>query len=215
VSNLFENLSILTGFPFGWYHYSPAMGPRLFLVPLLIGPAYFGVGYLSWTLARAILGDESGQLNGTLAFATPVIASFIMVSWDLTIDPMMSTVTGNWIWHHGGSYFGVPLVNFLGWYLTVYLFFQLFALYARRAQPAPRQMRGYWGAPMFAYTSIIVAPVLALLLDRQSATLADPTGQLWRVRDIHTVTALVGLFTVLPFWLVALFRTALTKKNPA
>jgi uncharacterized membrane protein len=40
VSNAFENLSIMTGFPFGWYHYSDAMGPKLFLVPLLIGPAY-------------------------------------------------------------------------------------------------------------------------------------------------------------------------------
>jgi uncharacterized membrane protein len=38
VSNAFENLCILTGFPFGWYHYSNAMGRTLFLVPLLIGP---------------------------------------------------------------------------------------------------------------------------------------------------------------------------------
>jgi uncharacterized membrane protein len=136
-SNVFENLSIVTGFPFGSYHYSGAMGPKLFLVPLLIGPAYFGVGYLSWTLARAILGDTSGKLRGALVVATPVIASFIMVSWDLTIDPMMSTITGNWIWHHGGSYFGVPFVNFLGWYLTVYVFYQIFALYARRLD-APR-----------------------------------------------------------------------------
>jgi uncharacterized membrane protein len=209
VSNLFENLSILTGFPFGWYHYTHALGPRLFMVPLLIGPAYFGVGYLSWTLSRAILGDESGRLNGVLSFAIPVIASFIMVSWDLTIDPMMSTITGNWIWHHGGSYFGVPLVNFLGWFLTVDVFFQLFALYVRRTRPAPKHLpANYWAAPMFAYTSIIVTPLLSLMLDSQSTTLADPAGELWQVRDIHAVTALVGLFTVLPFWLVAVFRTA-------
>jgi len=99
VSNAFENLSILTGFPFGWYHYSEALGPKLFLVPLLIGPAYFGVGYLSWTLARAVLGDDDTRLAGPLSFATPAIASFIMVSWDLTIDPMMSTINGNWVWH--------------------------------------------------------------------------------------------------------------------
>ncbi|KLU25700.1 hypothetical protein EOS_13515 [Caballeronia mineralivorans PML1(12)] len=61
---------------------------------------------------------------------------------------------------------------------------------------------------MFAYTSIIVAPVLGLLLDSQSTSLADPAGQLWQVSDIRAVTALVGLFTVLPFWLVAVFRTA-------
>ena len=36
VSNLYENLSILTGFPFGHYHYTEALGPKLFLVPNLL-----------------------------------------------------------------------------------------------------------------------------------------------------------------------------------
>ena len=207
ISNAFENLSILTGFPFGSYHYSDEMGPKLFLVPLLIGPAYFGVGYLSWTLARAILGDGSGKLRGALSVATPVIASFIMVSWDLTIDPMMSTMTGNWIWHHGGSYFGVPFVNFLGWYLTVYLFFQIFALYARRLNFLRPEMAGYWIKPLLAYASIVAAPILSLLLDANAAPVTDPNGVVWQHHDIRAVTALVGLFTVLPFWLLALFRS--------
>lgn len=38
VSNLFENMSILTGFPFGHYYYTDILGPKLFLVPVLIGP---------------------------------------------------------------------------------------------------------------------------------------------------------------------------------
>jgi uncharacterized membrane protein len=207
ISNVFENLSILTGFPFGDYHYSDAMGPKLFLVPLLIGPAYFGVGYLSWTLARAILGDVSGKLHGVLSFATPVIASFIMVSWDLTIDPMMSTITGNWIWHHGGTYFGVPFVNFLGWYLTVYVFYQVFALYARRLDLARPEIPGYWMKPLLAYTSMIAAPILGLLFNTQTGLVTDPAGAVWQLYDIRAVTALVGLFTVLPFWLLAVFRS--------
>jgi putative membrane protein len=208
VSNAFENLSIVTGFPFGWYHYSDAMGPKLFLVPLLIGPGYFGVGYLSWTLARAILGDEDTTLAGLLSFATPAIASFIMVSWDLTIDPMMSTITGNWVWHNGGSYFGVPLGNFLGWYLTVYVFFQCFAWYARRQFATCTKVPGYWAKPLFAYTSIIIAPILSLLLGTEPTTIVtDPVGHLWQAQDIRSVAALVCLFTALPFWLLAVFRT--------
>src|SRR5437870_10682184 len=42
VSNLLENSSILTGFAFGHYYYTDLLGPKLFLVPLLIGPAYVG-----------------------------------------------------------------------------------------------------------------------------------------------------------------------------
>src|SRR4051812_8552534 len=48
VSNIFENMSILTGFPFGNYYYTDVLGAKLFLVPLLIGPAYFSTGYLAW-----------------------------------------------------------------------------------------------------------------------------------------------------------------------
>jgi uncharacterized membrane protein len=206
VSNAFENLSILTGFPFGWYHYGDKMGPRLFLVPLLIGPLYFGVGYLSWTLARAILGDANGRLAGRLVYATPIVASFIMVCWDLTIDPKMSTITSNWIWRDGGSYFGVPVANFVGWYLTVYVFLQAFALYARRLSATPDRILGYWAKPLLAYSSIVVAPILSLTLSSASGAVSDATGHAWQIRDIQAVTALVGIFTVLPFWLLALFR---------
>jgi hypothetical protein len=73
VSNIFENLSILTGFPFGHYHYSDNLGPKLLLVPLLIGPAYLGVGYLSWTVARLILGGVRPAADRV--FALPVLAA--------------------------------------------------------------------------------------------------------------------------------------------
>src|SRR5258708_33732750 len=42
VSNILENTSILTGFPFGHYYYTEGLGPKVFLVPILIGPAYLG-----------------------------------------------------------------------------------------------------------------------------------------------------------------------------
>lgn len=49
--------------------------------------------------------------------------------WDLTVDPISSTLQGLWIWTYPGSYFGVPISNFFGWFLVVYIFFQIFALY--------------------------------------------------------------------------------------
>ena len=44
IGNLFENLSILTGFPFGRYHFTNVMGPKLLNVPVLLGLAYIGMG---------------------------------------------------------------------------------------------------------------------------------------------------------------------------
>ena len=55
VSNILENTSILTGFPFGHYHYTDALGPKLLLVPLLIGPAYFANGYFAWVIGNVLV----------------------------------------------------------------------------------------------------------------------------------------------------------------
>src|SRR3989442_1820611 len=56
VSNILENTSILTGFPFGHYHYTDVLGAKLSLVPVLIGPAYFATGYLAWVVRKLLVG---------------------------------------------------------------------------------------------------------------------------------------------------------------
>jgi hypothetical protein len=67
---------------------------------------------------------------------------------------------------------------------------------------------GYWITPLLAYTSIIIAPVLSLILNTEPTTvLADPVGHHWQTHDIRSVEALVCLFTALPFWMLAVFKT--------
>jgi uncharacterized membrane protein len=220
VSNAFENLSILTGFPFGHYHYSADLGLKLFLVPVLIGLAYLGMGYLSWTLARVILDGRRPRRGRTVA--VPIIASFIMVSWDLTFDPLASTLGRSWIWHDGGAYFGVPISNFLGWYLTVYVFFQLFALYLgrSRARPQPNTIRArqslWWPAwAMVAATAF--RPVLTFLFRPPGPpTVTDPAGVTWNVAAIYGACALAAIFGMGAFLVLALIRlTEGAGKGPA
>src|SRR3982074_742811 len=129
VSNILENTSILTGFPFGHYHYTS--GPKLFLVPLFIGPSYFATAYLAWMVAIVLIGEIRREGSWFTTVAVPVVASAVMVMWDLTFDPTASTIKHFWIWEQGGGYFGVPLTNYVGWFFTVYLFLQLFALFLR------------------------------------------------------------------------------------
>lgn len=129
VSHFFEALSIQTGFPFSYYYYDKLAGPRLFQVPLIIMLAYFGTGYVSWILANILLGQYANKLHGKQLFLVPLIAAFIMVMWDLCMDPLASTVGSLWVWKEVGTYFGVPLQNYFGWFLVVYLIFQFFALY--------------------------------------------------------------------------------------
>jgi putative membrane protein len=206
VSNAFENLSIFSGFPFGHYHYSDALGLKLFQVPVLIGLAYLGMGYLSWTVARLIVDGRQAGANRLVA--VPVVASFIMVSWDLTLDPVASTIGHSWIWRDGGAYFGVPVSNFLGWYLTVFVFFQLFALSLVRhpPRPAPGQASFWWpGWIMFAES--ILRPVLtALFHPAGPSTVTDAGGVTWNVAALYGTCALAAIFAMGAFAVLALLQ---------
>src|SRR5262249_12158733 len=164
ISWSYETLSILTGFPFGHYIYTDNLGPKLWLVPLLIMPAYFSMGYIAWTLAHVLLDRYDDRLAGAEVVLVPALASFVMVMWDLCIDPASSTISGSWIWRDGGGYFGVPLVNFLGWYLCVFTIYLMFALYLQRSAEWTRATnlgdRSTWTLPALMYAAVMLPRLL-------------------------------------------------------
>jgi putative membrane protein len=213
VGNVIENLGVMTGFPFGHYYFTDCLGPKLLHVPILLGLAYLGMGYISWTLALVIIANRNAQnsLTGFRVVALPLVASFPMVAWDFSMDPVWSTIQRCWIWHHGGAYFGVPVSNFLGWYLTVYLFYQLFALYLRRRSiPLNAPPSTYWHLAVLFY-ALCAAGNLLLLLGTPPggrAVVSDPAGATWRVRDILGASALVSIFTMGAFAVLAWVRLA-------
>ena len=178
VSNILENTSILTGFPFGHYHYTDGLGAKLFLVPLLIGPAYFSTGYLAWAVSNVLIGEIRRGSTAFTTFAVPFIASFLMVMWDLCLDPTASTIRHIWIWEQGGGYFGVPLTNYLGWFFTVYVFLQLFALFVR-SRRAGEQEKRTWPRPYHAqavlmYGVIGLTFVLNYVVGAGNTLVTDP-----------------------------------------
>jgi putative membrane protein len=71
VSWSYETVSILTGFPFGHYVYTDKLGPKLWLVPLLIMPAYFSMGYIAWTLGHVLLDRFDDRLAARRWFSSP------------------------------------------------------------------------------------------------------------------------------------------------
>jgi uncharacterized membrane protein len=201
VSNILENTSILTGFPFGHYHYTDALGPKLFLVPMLIGPAYFSTGYLAWVLSTVLIADVRRESSAFTTFAVPFVASFLMVVWDLCLDPTASTIHHVWIWEQGGGYFGVPLSNYLGWFFTVYVFFQMFALFLRFRKAGPGETQrlpgSYFAQAVLMYAVIGLAFVLSYLVDRSNTLVSDAAGVVWQTRSIAEASATVSIYTML------------------
>ncbi|GAB7046465.1 carotenoid biosynthesis protein [Catenuloplanes indicus] len=215
VSNVYENLSIVTGFPFGDYYYSDNLGLKLFLVPLVIAPAYFATGYFSWQIAHILLGIRDARPRGRDVVLVPLIASFVMVMWDLVMDPNAATAGGAWIWENGGGYFGVPLSNFAGWFLCVYTIFQLFALYLARRGPAAVRPEAETVGDAFWYQAIVPYVSVALVLTarfftREDGVVTDPAGQSWQLADLGETTVLVSVFTM---YFVALLSTLLVGRS--
>lgn len=164
-----ETLSIATGFPFGHYFYTDNLGPKLGTVPLLIMPAYFANGFLAWTISHILLDNLSRGISRRNLIQVPIVAAFVMVMWDFCIDPVTSTIDGDWVWKDGGHYFGVPISNYFGWFLTVYLIYQSFVFYLRwnedrgtRTPPECPLPKRYW----------LLAPVM--FIGTATLTLAHP-----------------------------------------
>lgn len=197
VSNVLENLSIFTGFPFGNYHYVKGTLPFLFEVPFPIALAYCAYGYLAWMVANVLLGKIDERLKQWApTVILPLTASFIMVMWDVVMDPINSTVRHYWIWEDGGGYNGVPLTNYLGWFFTVYLFYQLFALYVRAHAPSVKQASAvFWATPIALYLVTGLSFVLMYVV-ADAATITDAAGHVWHKRGIYETAAMVSLFTM-------------------
>jgi uncharacterized membrane protein len=135
-----ENVGSLTGALFGRYHFEVgAQLPHVGIIPVIVGPLWFGMGYFAWIVAGTLLGGADRNLDRQLNIVVqPVIAAFVMTQWDFVMDAPASTISRAWIWHDGGAYFGVPLTNYFGWLLTSWTFYQLFALYlASRGEVRP------------------------------------------------------------------------------
>ncbi len=102
-----EYLGSHTGFPFGRYHYTNRLWPQLGHVPLLIPVAWLMMLPPAWAIGQAIAGGQR------LVFVSASALAF--AAWDLFLDPQMVSWQ-LWVWDRPGRYFGIPWVNYLGWF---------------------------------------------------------------------------------------------------
>jgi len=129
VSLLFESLGVATGMVYGPYHYTAKLGPKfLGLVPWLIAVAWFMMMYPSFVMAEWLMPSSWNGAKRLLSLAA--IGGLIMTAWDVVMDPIMVSA-GYWVWEVNGSFFGVPLQNYWGWWLTVFITFVLYLLVTR------------------------------------------------------------------------------------
>jgi hypothetical protein len=107
-----------------------------------------------------------------------------------------------------GAYFGVPVSNFRGWYLTVFCFYQWFALYSRGREAGQRPARVYWRLPVVFYAASAAGNLLLAIPRPGPPVVSDPAGVVWRVSDITSACVLVSVFVMGAFAMMAWVRLA-------
>lgn len=157
VSLLSELAGTIVGLPFGPYRYTDGLGVKwLGHVPVLIPLSWFFMALPSYAIAR-------WRFPRNIA-ARVVAGSLVLLSWDLALDPAMSLVTKYWVWGVDGPYYGMPILNLVGWYVTgVALMIALSVLRADRwiARLPLRWLVGFYGANLLLPIGMSVAAGLS------------------------------------------------------
>ena len=196
VSLTFESVGVATGRVYGPYHYTDVLGAKfLGLVPFLIPLAWFMMMYAALVIADRLIPSGWGG-RWIRALVVAAVGGVVMTAWDLPMDPLM--VYGNhWVWEVQGAYFGVPLQNYWGWWLTSFVAMAVFLVFFG-AQQRARIVPDAWA-------------VTAYLLMGSSSVALDFIFGL-------PGPALVGIFAILPWVVIGYLRSSgrsVRIKNPA
>ena len=128
----------------------PLFASKIFLLgvyPLEVSFAWVILKYISFCLGILIVS----------AFSLPIIAEIvlvplILVSMDFILDPVAVNYDKLWHWEKGSFYFGIPLRNFLGWYLVGLLSTLLFVF---TVKSRPLSFNIFYLLPIIAYAFIL------------------------------------------------------------
>ena len=137
-----EHLGVTTGFPFGSYGYTNALLPKLGgVVPVAIPFAWLLVVPAAVGTAERLLGV--GWTQRWYPLLKVIAAASLALLLDLTIEPVAVHINGYWIWLDGGTYYGVPVSNFVAWWATSVLIISCVLLLIRTRLTVTTRTHGH------------------------------------------------------------------------
>jgi uncharacterized membrane protein len=156
----FESVGLATGFPYGRYTYSDALGPTLLGVPFLVPLAWLMFAWPSWVLADRLTRPVRA---GRRAVVRVGMAAAVFAGWDVVLDPQM-VQAGYWTWVHPAPGLPgiptVPLTNLVGWLVAGAVVMTLLDRMVTRTSVADAPRLGD-GAPLLAIAWMTLGGALA------------------------------------------------------
>jgi uncharacterized membrane protein len=130
---LFEAYALKNGF-FGVEYIYKQTSMVLYEVPYLIIIYWTLIIYIGYSVTNSFLSWKNkakpSKLSHNYFYLLNVIVldGLVVTSMDLLIDPVQVTLD-NWKWAPPGMYFGVPLWNFVAWFIIVLIITGIFRSY--------------------------------------------------------------------------------------
>jgi uncharacterized membrane protein len=126
---------------------------------------WIGVCGTCLLVAEGILArpDEDVLTAPVLRWQAPLVAAIIAVLLDLFIDPVAVAI-GYWVWRVPGTvYYGIPLLNFVGWFVLMLLAPLAWIEVCRRRSRGAAKLLG--AATLSVPLACIAAVLLSLALN--------------------------------------------------
>jgi putative membrane protein len=203
-----EYSSINNGFPYGWYYYIDTTKDReLWIagVPFFDSLSYVFLAYCSYATALFIISPLRGWRWNLVAletrfirrsFAALFLGSLLQVFLDIIIDPV-ALQGSRWFlgqiygYKEAGVHYGVPLSNYLGWWLVGFVMILAMQIIDRTVGRDVEQVKGVANLPFRS----LVGPILYLSVIIFNLTVTLLIGE--------QRMALTGIFTyILPVAIV-------------
>ena len=129
-----ETLGLIGGMLFGGEYIYADGQVNIGLVPVIV-ICFWGVFvYTGYTMSNSLLlwlRKEKPSIRNKkplLLLLLLILDGWFVVAIDLFMDPLQ-VEAGRWTWINGGAYFGVPLGNFVGWFVLTVVITGLFRVF--------------------------------------------------------------------------------------
>jgi putative membrane protein len=178
-----EWLGASYGLVFGHYYYN--LTPFYFgSVPLMTPFSWVIIIYFSFGMTNLLFGCQKGFKSGfrrhrlpmSLVVIPAILASIDAIAamnLDLLLDPVsVAPEVAGWVWIGGGPFFGVPISNFIGWFLVAFFAMFIFRAYcAAGNQVSPTLVSASFGAPLMYFVYLLIHSSLAIGIGRSEFAL--------------------------------------------
>ena len=134
ISLISEIIGMKFGIPFGgiFKYNKKKNGPILLGVPIFILITWFGLIYMSLVFSIYFFNYQNNiitEYNLFILLKFSFFPSTLMLCIDIILDPI-AVNEKRWAWSQPGSFYGIPILNFFGWFLNTAFILSIFIFVA-------------------------------------------------------------------------------------